>query len=190
MDMLSVMIRRDYPILLNLGVYCTKHLKFVFKAEKESLESRYIVLLEGMLIRGLAVDEENITILHDYTYALWQLGHDPEATINYAAWLWTSTIDLCRSRAELGSLQYTTITQAFAFSVELPAIRYLAARRAGSAELSRDRELAFLHMNDVIEILRRCDLECQVKAAWFSKKLARWYLDYLPGHKTKIGEAL
>ena len=89
-----------------------------------------------------------------------------------------------RSAAKTGSLRYDVSTRDFAIASELVANHCLETQVSHTDQDFSTRGRTFsIHMDQAIEVLRKGDLECRVRAAELSKRLVIWLKSYCPGEK-------
>jgi hypothetical protein len=180
-------IPRDHRIILKMGSHCTKHWKSKFKARTELLEPPYKAFLQSMEACPNTKVEQKISLLYDYTEAISTSKYNTQDVVDQAIQLWIQSAGLCRERARMQRLHWTKHTQAFAFSTELVAkhsLEYLN-EHGKTVSPSHDRSKGFWYMSEAIEILRLGDLQCQIRAFSFSRRLGLWLKSYQEAKNAK-----
>ncbi|KAK3358774.1 hypothetical protein B0T25DRAFT_447854, partial [Lasiosphaeria hispida] len=189
MNMIGSMVGHEHTLILAMGVYCVRHWKNNFEVKVEQLDPQYELLLDRQSDAQRS-PEEQAAIMYGYTSALLQRqdrskgGKILDTTAGHANRLLTLTAEPCRSAASDGSLRYDVTTRAFAFASELVANHRLETQVSRENQNFSTRGHTFgIPMDQAIEVLRNGDLECRVRAAELSKRLAIWLKSYCPGEK-------
>lgn len=186
---------------LNAGAYCVQNWRSCFRAEFESIESQYKSLRDSFGPHPLS--EAETDILYSYLDAMSRIvpatmPHKKDVTpvvkdcasalLVHAAVLFNQTSKCCHQALEQGSLRYGINARAFAFTAELIATRILHQLDSKGVVLPTELDPSrpfHAYMNEAIEILRRGDLDCRVRAAELSKRLTVWLKTYYNGEKSQ-----
>ncbi|KAK0720996.1 hypothetical protein B0H67DRAFT_553066 [Lasiosphaeris hirsuta] len=189
MNMIGSMIGHEHTLILAMGVYCIKHWKNNFEVNVERLEPQYKLLLDQQE-DAQRPSEDQAAVLYGYASTLLQKQDRSrgekilDSTAEYAARLLALTAEPCRTAARARSLRYDVTTRAFAFASELVANHRLETQVSRETRDFSTRGHTFsTPMDQAIEVLRNGDLECRVRAAELSKRLAIWLKSYCPGDK-------
>jgi hypothetical protein len=172
------MIGHDHPMIMKMESHCAKHWKTQFEVKKELLESTYDKVLKSIETGGGI--EQKVAVLYDYTYAVSCGKYIPQNVQHLAIRLRELTAGWCFELLRNHNLQYTTTTRAFAFANELLATYHLETWTDHRTNFVKehDRNQSYQYMDEAIKTLRHGDIDCRVRAACLSKRLALWRQNY------------
>ncbi|KAK3377307.1 hypothetical protein B0T24DRAFT_678152 [Lasiosphaeria ovina] len=185
MDGLSRMVGCSDALILKMASCRFEHWKPDSSSEEHHRLELYRPLLDG--INAASPTQSDIEVLSDFTLS--QRYSNPQQTPKHAALLYKLALEQCRAAPpRAGGLKYNQSLRALAYSAELLAVCNLdpvigerdpVTGKPVHNVLERDR--AFQRVADAIDLLRRGDLECRVRAVHLSKRLSIWFKTYFPG---------
>ncbi len=183
---LGGLIGSTHIIVLNMSVRCAQTWKSKFSTPISTVERLYEASVFADACQ-LDAEQRAEAVLNYLSAAAKSKYNDPEIVSEAERALsWTG--GMCRERARRQrELQYNWVTRAFVFASELLATHHLEPRRQPGQDQALLRaaelELSYQYMGEAIEILRRGDVQCRIRAASLSRRLSTW----IKGHPQKRG---
>jgi hypothetical protein len=172
----------DHPIILQMGLHCSKNWKSKFEPPTKLLAPRYQAMLQSMEAPTFT-EIERINILHDYIKAASKTKFNKRIVTVPAMQLREQSAKICYKSGTMQNLHWTKVTEALVFSTELLAKHHL--ERGKDVSEDRDPNHWFWYMDEAIKILRLGDLQCQIQAFSFSNRLAVWLKENKRGTAAK-----
>ncbi|KAI1847452.1 hypothetical protein JX265_013973 [Neoarthrinium moseri] len=183
-DTMGCLIDNTHPIILNMGSRCTKNWKSKFSASSTVHQSLHQQLCAAK--RQNIQPKELAEVSLDYLYAASREKYNEPVVIHETKALLSSTTKVCRGKVDHKMLQDDAVTRAFVFSTELMATHHLETWRQPEQKENKspNRDLSYNLVSEAIEILRRGDVQCRVRAAALSKRLSTW----IKSHGERAGD--
>ncbi|GAB1311862.1 hypothetical protein MFIFM68171_02072 [Madurella fahalii] len=182
MGVIGSMTGLHHPFLLKMASVQYQYWKNGYNQDKQ-LQTRYKPLLGTVDFTRPTPDQ--IVVLTDYT--LLQRHSKPETAPDMASILRNLTLERCQTAADQGVLTYNSAARALAFSTELLAVSQLDPVLVNGKPNVRERVRAFQDVSDAVDLLRRGDLECRVRAAELSRRLTIWYKTFISPNEANSG---